>query len=477
MQSNVLSLPPQSTVADALSLMDENDIRVVPILDEQKQCRGLVSVFKMGKYFFPSPRRIFDSRRVRASLNNLARTLGAETIFAPQATREEDLILMIGAMSLESFSERLRKYPRENLIVIVGDRREIQERAIDERVRGVVITGGLPAEEGIIEKAKRHEVSVLISPHDSTTTAMLCRAAITVDHMVHKKFLTFHKEESLAMVKDKAIESSFHAFPVLDDQKRTIGILSKSDFLKKVERQLILVDHNELTQAVRGADEVEILEILDHHRLGAMTTHQPILFRNEPVGSTSTIVAEGFFREQVELPRQIAGLLLAGLVSDTLNLTSPTSTARDKTVLMRLEKMTGVNATEFTEKLFASGSVLISKTAAQAITTDCKEYAEHDFIFSVAQIEEIGFDQFWKRKEEVLTALKVYRTQKNYFLAGLLVTDVVNQCSILVVAADELFQKQIIYPELEPGFYELNGIVSRKKQLLPFLSHCLEQMK
>ena len=254
-----------------------------------------------------------------------------------------------------------------------------------------------------------------------------------------------------------------------------VGILSKSDFLKKVERQLILVDHNELSQAVHGADQVEILEVIDHHRIGTLTTHQPILFRNEPVGSTSTIVADCFFRYGVELPKQIAGLLLAGLVSDTLNLTSPTTTERDAEVLGRLEKISGVNGAEFTEKLFASGSLLISRPAPQAVTTDCKEYVEGGRSFSVAQIEEIGFDPFWKRKAEVIAALEAWRAKKGYFFSALLVTDVVKQVSLLVITGSEKFLQEIDYPELEPGIYELEGVVSRKKQLLPYLTHCLAE--
>jgi manganese-dependent inorganic pyrophosphatase len=254
-----------------------------------------------------------------------------------------------------------------------------------------------------------------------------------------------------------------------------IGMLSKSDFLKTIERKLILVDHNELSQAVRGADQVEILEIIDHHRIGALTTAQPILFRNEPVGSTSTIVADCFQRHGVELPQHIAGLLLAGLVSDTLNLTSPTTTKRDVEILAWLEKITRVNAARFTEKLFESGSLLISKPADQAITTDCKEYGEDGRTFSVAQIEEIGFDQFHKRKAEVLGALAEFQRDKEYYFSALLVTDVVRQGSLLAVAGEAGFLKQIDYPELEPGVYELPGVVSRKKQLLPYLTHCLKR--
>ena len=477
MQANVISVPPDATVAEALTMMDEGNLRALPVLDHERHCRGLVSVFKTSKFFFPASNQLFHSRRVLATVRNLSRTLGGKMIYATDPDHEDDLIMMIGAMSLESFTQRLQNYPREKIIVIVGDRLEVQRLAVRERVRVVVVTGGLPIDPTIIADAQRNEVSLVLSPHDTATTAMLCRAAIKVAHMVDEHFLSFREEESLADIEAVAAASHFLAFPVLDPQRRTVGILSKSDFLKKVERQLILVDHNELSQAVHGADQVEILEIIDHHRIGNLTTHHPILFRNEPVGSTSTIVADCFFQHGVELPPSIAGLLLAGLVSDTLNLTSPTTTARDVAILARLEKLADINATAFTEKLFASGSVLTSKPAPQAITTDCKEYIELERTFSVAQIEEIGFDQFWKRKVEVLAALEDYRRAKGYFFAALLVTDVVLQTSLLLVAGSESFLRAIDYPEKEPGIYELEDVVSRKKQLLPYLTHALAQVK
>jgi manganese-dependent inorganic pyrophosphatase len=475
MQSNVISVPPKTTVAVALGIMDENNIRVLPVLNQDHSCCGLVSVFKMSKFFFPTPNRLFDSRRIFASIRNLSHTLNGRLLFAMEPDREEDLILMVGAMSLEAFAQRLAKYPREKLVVVVGDRRDIQSLAIRERVRVVVTTGGLAVEPTIIEEAKRREVSLIVSPHDSATTAMLSRASITVDHMVHEHFLTFREDESLAQVRPIAIASVFQAFPVLDQNKKTVGILSKSDLLKKVERQLILVDHNELSQAVQGADQVEILEVVDHHRIG-LTTQQPITFRNEPVGSTSTIVADCFLRHQLEMPVNIAGLLLAGLISDTLNLTSPTTTQRDAEILAILEQRAGVSAKDFTDKLFASGSVLIAKPASQAITNDCKEYFEQGRGFSVAQIEEIGFDQFWKRKAEVLEALEAYRKTNQYFFSALLVTDVVSQVSLLLISGSPNFLGQIDYPEIEPGIYELKDVVSRKKQLLPYLTHSLRQV-
>ena len=477
MQSRITSVTPETTAADALGLMDERSIRILPVLDNSQRCCGLLSLFKLSKFLFPAANRIVDSRRVLSSLTTLARTLHGELLVAHEPDGDEDLTLMIGAMSLESFAERLDTFPREKLAVVVGDRWDIQNLAIREGVRVVIVTGGLKVEAKTIEAAQRKKVSLITSIHDTATTASLCRAAVAVRHVLNEEFLCFREHAPLAAVRDEATSSGYQVFPVLDTQGQTVGILSKTDFLKTVTRKLILVDHNELSQAVQGADEVEIIEIIDHHRIGALTTHQPILFRNEPVGSTSTIVADCFFRHGVELPQPIAGLLLAGLVSDTLNLTSPTTTARDSEVLQKLEQISGVNAREFTEKLFASGSLLTLNTAPKAITTDCKEYSEGGVTFSVAQIEEIGFDQFWKRKAELLEALEKYRARRKYLFAALLVTDVTTQSSLLLVADEDGFGAQIDYPKVEPGIYELRDVVSRKKQLLPYLTHCLRQFR
>jgi manganese-dependent inorganic pyrophosphatase len=477
MQTHVLSVTPEATAAEALGLMDDHDLRILPVLDQDRRCRGLLSLFKLSKFLFPAAHRAQDSRRVLSSLENLARTLGGQLLHAHEEHREEDLTLMIGAMSLESFAERLDSYAVEKLAVVVGDRWDIQNLAIREGVRVLIATGGLKVEPKTLEAARKRNVSLISSPHDTATTASLCRASVVVRHMLNEKFLSLREDAPLAAVKASATASGYAAFPVVDEHGATVGILSKTDFLKNVQRRLILVDHNELSQAVQGADQVEILEIIDHHRIGALTTHQPILFRNEPVGSTSTIVADCFFRHDVELPKPIAGLLLAGLVSDTLNLTSPTTTARDREILGKLESVSGVNARQFTEKLFASGSLLTLKPAPQAIKTDCKEYEESGVKFSVAQIEEVGFDQFWQRQDELLGALAEYQRDRGYLFSTLLITDVATQSSLLLAAGAEALLNRIDYPKIAPGIYELREVVSRKKQLLPYLTHCLQRMR
>jgi manganese-dependent inorganic pyrophosphatase len=477
MQTEVDSVTPDATAADALGLMDENRVRIVPVIDENGCCRGLLSLYKLTQFLFPGIHRLADSRRVLSSVDNLARTLGAKVLLSHDSNREEDLILMIGAMSNDSFAGRLKHYPAERLAVLVGDRADIQELAVRAGARVLIVTGGLEVPANILSLADNRKVCVLSSPHDTATTSALSRVSVTVRNILNEEFMTFSEDGNLDISRKVAASSGYQIFPVLNKQGKAVGLVSKSDFLKSSPRRLILVDHNELSQAVEGAEEAEILEIIDHHRIGALTTNQPILFRNEPLGSTSTIVADCFFQAGVAMPKSIAGLLLAGLISDTLNLTSPTSTSRDATVLRRLESISGVKASEFKDKFFASGSFLTSKSPAEAIQADCKEYAEGRVKFSVAQIEEVGFEHFWNSQEQLISALEAFRRDHEHFFSALMVTDVTRQGSLLIVAGSRDFLARIKYPEARPGIFQMDAVVSRKKQLLPYLVHCLMEME
>jgi manganese-dependent inorganic pyrophosphatase len=475
MQRQIISVTPDATAAEALNVMDNRNIRIMPVLDHQQRCHGLLSLFKLSKFLFPSIDRLAGSRRVLSSLKNLADTLQGKLLLSYEVDNEEELIMLIGAMDVETFTGRLKTFPQRKTIIIVGDRDNIQEAAIKENVRAIIVTGGLKVEQHILDQAAAKHVSIISSPHDTATTSTYCRAAVAVRNVLNEEFISFQENTPLAAARDKATASGHQIFPVIDPQNRVAGILSKTDFLKSVGRKLILVDHNEISQAVPGADQVEVIEIIDHHRIAVLATLQPILFHNEPVGSTSTIVAGCFFQFGAYLSPAIAGLLLAGIVSDTLNLASPTATPRDAEILKKLEEISGTNATRFAEKFFAADSLLTQKTAPQAITSDCKEYVDEGIKFSIAQIEENGFEQFWKRKNELNEALENYRHGAGYFFSALFVTDVATQNSLLLVVGDEKFIRRINYLCLEPGIYELRDIVSRKKQLLPYLIHRLRQ--
>ena len=274
----------------------------------------------------------------------------------------------------------------------------------------------------------------------------------------------------------RAADSSAFIVPVLDDHGALCGILSKSDFIKDIPRQLILVDHNELDQAVRGADQTPIIEILDHHRLGGITSATPVLFWNNPVGSTSTIVALSFQQHGIAIPPRIAGLLLAGLISDTLNLNSPTTTQTDRTLRETLARIAGVDADTFAQELFSVGSPLLTLTPQQAITADSKPYTEDGHRFLVAQIEELTLANFPARSEALLAALDAQRAAEKVLFTALLITDITTQSSLLLASGDDRFLSRIQHPRIAPNLWQLDGIVSRKKQLLPYLIECLGKM-
>jgi len=259
-------------------------------------------------------------------------------------------------------------------------------------------------------------------------------------------------------------------FPVLDDEGVLLGVFSKSDLLNPPLTQLVLVDHNEFSQAVKGVTKAKVLEVIDHHRLGGgMSTREPIRFINDPVGSTSTIVARMCRDQNIPLPQGIALCLATGMISDTLNLTSPTTTDVDREILPWLEKQAGRDLNEYAESFFSTGSVLNVQTAEEAVRGDCKEYEEGDWKMAVAQIEELGLQRFWERKEELQQAISEMRLKKGVDFACLLVTDIGRHYSILLVTGEDELCDSIDYPRLEDGVFELDGIVSRKKQLLPYL--------
>jgi manganese-dependent inorganic pyrophosphatase len=232
--------------------MDHHNVRILPVLNADRRCVGLLSLFKLSKFLFPATNRLIDSRRVLSSLINLTKTLGGQILVGPDPRREEELFLTIGAMSFESFTKRLERYKRDKLAVVVGDRTNIQRHAIEEGVRVLIITGGLPVEPEIIKLAEAGRVGLISSPHDTVTTAALCRAAVAIRHMLNEEFLSLREDAPLTVVRAAALASGYAAFPVTDAAGRTVGILSKTNFLKPVDRKLILVDHNELSQAVQG---------------------------------------------------------------------------------------------------------------------------------------------------------------------------------------------------------------------------------
>ncbi len=480
MISDVVTLPENATCAEALELIDEHDVRILPIVTSERYVKGQLSIFDLGGSFIPRISEPREMRRVHTCIDQIACSLKAKVLTSTRNEEMEQLFVRIGAMDVRSFwrVSKEENIPPSQSIVVVGDRWDIQQRAIQHGVRALIITGNLPVDDEVVEQAKAAGVSMLSSPYDTATTALAIRAASSIESLVERNFSSLSPDTHLSDLRRKLAGSAAAAFMVLTDDGRLVGILTKTDMLRPVKRRLILVDHNEITQAVVGADQVDIVEIIDHHRLGALNTSQPILFLNEPVGSTCTIVADQFRRHGIEPSPSIAGIMMSGIISDTLHLNSPTSTERDAEILQWLSEIAGVESSTLASEIFASGSVILSNSPSEVINSDRKVYEEDGVSFAVSQIEELGFTNFWKHSGELAEALDDLRRKERLVFACLLVTDINTQNSLLVAKGDSEIMSRISYPTVEgDDIFDMPGIVSRKKQLIPFLGGVVKEMQ
>ncbi len=468
-----------STVAEALETIDRYDVRVLPVLAEERRLAGTISIFQLGEYFIPKPKSPREMRHVYTSIRDICRCLKASEHHIVQPDRLEDLYVRVGAMDIRSFGKFANEEPTlaSQSIIVVGDRWDIQQKSIQAKVRLLVITGGLGVDDEIVEQAREKDVSLIVSPYDSATTSWIIRSATRVESLLNRKYAHFPAEEKLSMVRRKIANAFSPAYMVIDDEQRLLGLFTNGDLLKPTQTRLILVDHNELSQAVTGADQVNIIEIIDHHRLGNPPTQQPILFVNEPVGSTCSIIAGLFRRDGLPPNPTIAGILMSGIISDTLHLQSPTSTARDKELLDWLSGLAGISAHELAGLIFSSGSVILAQTPEAVIRSDLKIYEEGPIRYSVSQIEELGFTNFHDHSTELLAALHQVQTAENLFFSALLVTDINSQNSLLAIVGDADLIAQINYAAVEKDrVFDLPGTVSRKKQLIPYLTSLLKNL-
>ncbi len=476
MERDVITAHVGSPVYAAMLQIGENRFRGLPVVDDDRRCIGLISSFKISQHLFPSVDEISTTREVHASVANICATVQGQPLAGELCRKSDRHILVVAAMYTASFRKRLAELDLARTVLIVGDRFNIQHLSIEAGVKALIISGDSEVGEDVLAAARARGTIVIRTRHDTATTILLARSSVTAERMLYADFESLDPDMPLEEARRQVAMSSQFTFPVLDAEGRLEGILSKSDFLKPVSRQLILVDHNELSQAVSGADALPIAEILDHHRIGAVSTEAPILFLNRPVGSTSTIVATCYEQAGVAIPRPIAGILMAGLISDTLNLTSPTTTDVDRRIMDVLAGITGIEPAQLAAEIFSVGSPLLTMTPDQAVTADCKEYEEAGIRFSVAQIEELTFAHFPEKKAALVDAVESFRASRSLLFSALLVTDINTQNSVLIVRGDPRFTRHIDYPEIEPHLWRLDGVVSRKKQLMPYLTSVLSRM-
>lgn len=466
--------PPVSIAADAplsraLELFHLHNIRLLPVVDERQRPLGMLYLKKVSERFLvPSQER--ELRRVYASPASICRCLKATALHAVEADRLEDLNLYVAAMSAPTFADKMHNQDMRRMVLIAADRSEILRVAVENGVRVLVVVGSLPVPEEILELARRQQVTVLSTAFDTATSTWLTRLATPVGALAQTEFASLRPQDRIEQLRAALLHSDVPGAAVLNDDGSLLAVVTKSNLLQPSRRKLILVDHNELGQAVAGADKVEILEIIDHHRLGSLQTEKPIRFINQPLGSTCTLVATLYQQAGLTPEPAIAGLMLAGLLSDTVLLKSPTATAIDRDMADWLGRCSGLDPQEFGQRIFSATSAMSAYSSLeQVVLSDFKQFEAGGGRFGIGQVEVVGFHEFHSLKGELAAQLERLRQQRDLALTGLLVTDIVAGDSLLLVSHDSTLPFAMGYPQLEDGLYELKGVLSRKKQLLPHL--------
>ena len=459
---------------DVYRRMDERGLRSIPVVDKEGKLSGILSLLDILELVLNGGVDPQMARQVKTNLRKIVSVLGGSFQHEVNCDVDEDLIVSVGAMSAGGFTEHIKQFPAEKLLVVSGDRPTIQLPALELGVRALIVTGGYQLSDGLMQLARARGIAVLGSPFDTATTTMRIKAAQLISDVVQKDYISLPARMPVAEARDQIFRSPQAIFPVLEDGK-LIGVLSKSDLVNPPKPELVLVDHNELAQAVPGADEARIVEVLDHHRLGgSLKSTEPIRLTMEPVGSTCTLVAKMYRQAQIDPEPGIAICMASGMISDTLYLRSPTTTQTDREILQWLQQFCPVPLENFAEDFFQVGSALRTCSPEQVVREDCKHFDESGHSFSISQIEEIGFDLFWQRKEELFGALEGMAVGQKLDFSALLVTDISSNGSLLMMSREPKGWEDINYPELEDRLYQLDGVVSRKKQLLPLISSLME---
>ena len=479
-KQNISTAAPEDTVLTAYQRMTENNFRSMPVCDDEGKLVGLLSLNDLLRLLIPPLDSEATARQVIATTEKIGEVINAQSLYLTDKSQEEtEFLMMVAGSSEPVMQERIEALPSDRLIIITGDRVGVQLRAVEAGVRCLVITSGFHPSEAIVAAAKNSGTAILTTNTDTASTTQLIRGARPIHHAVSRDFITI--PPTLPLKKIKETIRGFPGqvlFPVCDpDTEELLGVFSRTDLVNPQRPRLVLVDHNEFSQAVPGADEAEIVEVIDHHRLsGNLVTREPVQFINKPVGSTCTIVGRAFRNNRLKPSPSTATLICAGIISDTLNLTSPTATSEDKRILNWAAKLAGVNVRKFTDSFFAVGSVLRYGDTREAVLSDRKEFDEKGYKLSISQVEEIGFSYFWPVRDQLQKELQKLIESNGLDFACLLVTDISKNNSLLLIEGPRNIREHISYPQEDAHLFILNGVVSRKKQLFPYISMLLSDI-
>lgn len=453
----------------AIGKMDAMNCKVLPIVNNDGKYQSLLhyNAFAQDVLKILNPEKKIA---ITTSVDLICSTLKAQPIIKKEAEKLFKCTIMVGSAKLETLKENLEEHKSENLVIIASNRDDVHKACIEAGVKILIITSGYVLNKDLRALAEKKGVSVLISPYDTSSTAMLVAYSTPVSVMADATVQPVHPEDTVSKVRPLLQNSVSRCLPVVDAENKICGVISESDLLHDPNVSVVLVDHNEITQAVDGIENYKLLEVIDHHRIGNLATKYPITFINKPVGATATLVTSLYRENHVSIPLDIASILLCAILTDTLILQSTTTTDVDRETAEYLSNITNLDIQKLGEEVISAGSRIGGRAAGEVIKQDMKEYSEGKLNYTVSQIEVDNTNEILKRKKEFLEELEIERRSRKAVFSALLVTDITSLSSILLIESESDFLSFINFPKREENVYYLKDIVSRKKQLVPMIS-------
>ncbi len=460
------------SIKDAWEMMKTNHMMTLPITN-QGELKGLISISDITTSYMD----VYDSHilaEAKTQFKNIVNTIEGTVVTGNEHGYFTNGKVVIAASSPET----MENYIEEDDLVILGNRYETQLCALELGVSCIIVCEGAEIGKTILNMAERKEVVMIRTKHDTFTVARLINQSIPIKHFMRtENLVTFGTEEFVNDIKETMAKKRYRDFPVLDKKGKYVGLISRRRLMGVTKKQVILVDHNEKTQAINGIDEADVLEIIDHHRLGGLETVSPVYFRNQPVGCTATIVYEMYCESNVEISVEIASLLCSAILSDTLMFRSPTCTDRDKNAAESLSKIANISIEQLANEMFHAGSNLKNKTPKEICSQDFKKFESGDVRFGVGQINSINVEEIQELKKKISGYMETIKKEKDLDMVFFMITNIISEHSDMVCYGEGAKESLIEAFDLPEDIEEvrLKGMVSRKKQLIPNLVATLQK--
>ena len=449
----------------------EKSITGVPIVDENSKFIGLITLKMILNKLIGG-----NLRHIKTSYSNLLEVLSAKEVLKFEDEIEGEIL--VGGYRSMIFVKEIK--PSSKDILVTSNRPMIINYAINEGIKNIIIVGKQDIDPECINNAKKHKVNIIRTNYDTFYTLKLVSLSNYAETFCDSnRVVYFNEDDYYNDFVDISKKLKHNNYPVLDENGKCLGLLRLTDLDNVTKKKVILVDHNERSQSVTGLSQAEIVEIVDHHKIGDLTTNNPINFRNMAVGSTNTIIYNLYNEKSIPIPKEIAGIMLSGILSDTIILKSPTTTNYDKEAVENLSKIAGVDYKEYGMKLFKEGTSLKGKTMEEIVTTDIKSFSYDDsYKYAVSQIFTLDIDTILKDKESYVNLIEKMSEENDYKFIVISITDILEGVSyfLFTKSAKEVLEAGYAIRDINQGI-SLDGQVSRKKQIVPALINGLNRIR